>query len=98
MAGDNIKSTVLASRDLFSVERCPLDYYCAKTWDELEKTENPNVAFCAECSSEVYLCQTVEEFDIKAQEGGCVAYLVVKAGTELVIDNPVGLPKRKPNS
>lgn len=89
------KLTRIASKDLFSVERCPLDYYCAKTWDELQKTENPNVAFCNDCSSEVYLCQTVEEFDVKAEEGGCVAYLVVKAGTELVIDNPVGLPKRK---
>lgn len=98
MTGDNKKSTVLASRDLFSVERCPLDYYCAKTWDELDKTEKPNVAFCKECSSEVYLCQTVEEFDIKAKEGECVAYLVVAAGTELVVDNPVGIPKKKLSS
>lgn len=89
------KLTTFASKDLFSVERCPLDYYCTKTWDELDKTEKPNVAFCKECSSEVYLCQTVEEFDMKAEEGGCVAYLVVKAGTEIIIDSPVGLPKRK---
>ena len=32
--------------------------------------------------------------DIKAKEGRCVAYLVIAAGTETVIDSPLGLPKR----
>lgn len=95
MSDVNKQYTVIASGDLFSVERCPLDYYCAKTWEELQKTDKPNVAFCTECSSEVYLCNTVKEFDIKAQEGGCVAYRVYEKGTEFVIENPVGLPKRK---
>lgn len=94
MSQDAEKQSVIASKDLFSVERCPLDYYCAKTWDELDKTEKSNVAFCRECSSDVYLCQTVEEFDVKSEEGGCIAYLVMAAGTELVIDSPVGIPKR----
>ena len=84
----------IASKDLFSVERCPLDYYCAKTWDELDKTDNNDISYCKECSSEVYMCKTVEDFDIKAKEGRCVAYLVIAAGTETVIDAPLGLPKR----
>lgn len=95
MSKESEKRTIIASSDLFSVERCPLDYSCAKTWDELNKTDNPNVAFCTECSSEVYLCNTVEEFDVKALEGGCVAYRVYEKGTEFVIDDPVGLPKRR---
>lgn len=95
MLSENKNLSAITLSDLFSVERCPLDYYCAKTWDDLEKTEKPNVAFCKDCSSKVYLCQTVEEFDAKSEEGGCVAYLVVAKGTQLVIDNPVGLPKRR---
>jgi hypothetical protein len=81
--------------DILSVERCRLDYNCAKTWDELESTDKPNIHFCKECSSEVYFCSTMEEFDIKAQEGVCVAYCVVEAGSQVIIDKPVGLPKRE---
>ena len=88
------KQKVTISSDILSVERCPLDYYCAKTWDELERTDKTNVHFCKECSSEVYFCSTMEEFDIKAQEGVCVAYCVVEAGTQVVIEKPLGLPKR----
>jgi hypothetical protein len=94
MSKNTDNQVVIAPRDLFSVERCPLDYYCAKTWDELDRTENPNVAFCKECSSDVYMCDTVEEFDVKAAEGVCVAYRILEAGSELIIDSPLGLPKR----
>lgn len=82
------------TKDILSVDRCPLEYSCAKTWDELEATDKPNIHFCKECSSEVYFCKTVEEFDLKAEQGMCVAYCVVEAGTEIVIDRPVGIPKR----
>jgi hypothetical protein len=62
--------------------------------DELESTDKTNVHFCKECSSEVYFCETVEEFDLKSEQGMCVAYCVVEAGTQVVIEKPVGLPKR----
>jgi DNA-directed RNA polymerase subunit RPC12/RpoP len=91
MTDKNIRTI---SADILSVERCPLDYYCAKTWDELEPTDKANVHFCKDCSSEVFFCETVEEFDLKAQQGMCVAYRVVDAGTQVVLEKPVGLPKR----
>jgi hypothetical protein len=88
------KMISIASKDLFTIERCPLEYSCAKSWGELDATGKLNIRFCKECSSEVFMCQSVEEFDAKAEQGLCVAYRILEIGTELIINSPLGLPKR----
>ena len=82
--------------DLLEIENCPLDYVCAKTWDDLAETNEQNVRFCTQCNHEVYFCETMEEFDKRAAAGECVAYLCYRDDGRLpaYIDNPVGLPKR----
>ncbi len=80
--------------DIFDIERCPLDYYCTKKWDELQVSNSPKVRFCSKCSHEVYLCETVAEFDKKSAEGACVALRIRKKGNG-VIEMPLGLPVRK---
>jgi hypothetical protein len=84
--------------DLLETENCPLNYYCAKSWDELIETKNPAIKFCKQCNHEVYFCETMEDFNKRALAGQCVAYLVYKdTGLgKVAVDNPIGLPKRPP--
>ncbi len=77
----------------FDIERCHLDYYCTKTWGELEVTDNPDIRFCKKCEHEVHLCKTLEEFDTKSADGRCVAYEIIRNDGEIQV--PLGLPKRK---
>jgi hypothetical protein len=82
--------------DLLEAYNCPLDYVCAKTWLELTPTSVAKVRFCSQCKHEVYFCETMEEFEKRADAGQCVAYLCYKdeGACSSFVDNPVGLPKR----
>lgn len=80
--------------DIFDIERCPLDYYCSKTWEELSITNTPKIKFCEKCKHEVYLCETVEEYDLKASQGICVALQLKSTRDRVVVEKPLGLPSR----
>lgn len=83
--------------DIFDIENCPLDYSCAKTWDELIDTNDPNIKFCKECLKNVRYCETIEEFDEMSKIGHCVAYRVYKHGENdgVIWEATLGLPARK---
>ncbi len=86
--------------DIFSIENCPMDFYCSKTWDELVDTEKIGIKFCHDCKKEVTFCNTMKEFEESSKLGICVAYLAFShAETEewrnQKWDVTLGLPRRK---
>ncbi len=48
-------------------------FKCYKSWDDLERTDNPAISFCGDCKKNVYYCETPEELNFAIAENLCVA-------------------------
>jgi len=86
--------------DLFHLENCRLDFYCAQDWDSLIETDDNKTRLCLVCKEYVRYCETQEEFDESSQAGICVA---IKTFTHEDIEKlrqqewsvTLGIPKRE---
>lgn len=86
--------------DLYDIQHCPLDFYCAKDWNTLIPTKDPNLKFCTECKENVRYCETYEEFERQSELGHCVAFMSFShEDIEELKRHPfqvtLGIPKRK---
>lgn len=86
--------------DLFDVQNCSLDYYCAQDWDTLIPTKDPNFKYCTVCKENVRFCNTYEEFQEVAEQGHCVAFMSfsheqIEEMRKTPLTVTLGIPKRK---
>ena len=52
---------------------CRFKFKCYKSWDDLERTDNPAISFCGDCKKNVYYCETPEELNFAIAKNLCVA-------------------------
>lgn len=52
---------------------CKFSYCCPLEWDQLKRTNNPDVRFCHECSENVYMVDNEYDFHKLGKEKKCVA-------------------------
>ncbi|MFZ9379024.1 MAG: hypothetical protein ACO25E_09520, partial [Burkholderiaceae bacterium] len=45
------------------LRNCKFKFKCYKSWDDLERTDNPAISFCGDCKKNVYYCETPEELN-----------------------------------
>ena len=86
--------------DLYDIQNCSLDYYCAQDWNTLIPTTDENYKFCMVCKEKVRFCSTYEEFEKQAEVGHCVAFMSFShEDIEKLKEQPfqvtLGIPKRK---
>ena len=55
------------------LRNCKFKFKCYKSWDDLERTDNPAISFCGDCKKNVYYCETPEELNFAIAENLCVA-------------------------
>ena len=53
---------------------CQMEYECPKQWDELKKTDDPNIRDCDACGKPVHFISTENELEDAAMKGSCVAF------------------------
>lgn len=76
--------------------RCELSLVCARGWDELETTGDPNQRHCDQCDRRVHLASSPAEFAAIRQAGGCVAVMLSADSVELPEPGPpvmLGVPR-----
>ena len=86
--------------DLYDVQNCSLDFYCAQDWNILVPTNDPKFKYCTVCKENVRFCETYEDFDEMSEQGHCVAFMSFShEDIERLKREPfsvtLGLPKRK---
>ena len=52
---------------------CNFSFQCPQRWDRLAATADTHVRHCSECSRDMHLVSTEEQFKSHAAEGHCVA-------------------------
>jgi len=55
------------------LRNCKFKFKCYKSWDDLERTDNPAISFCGDCKKNVYYCETPEELNFAIAKNLCVA-------------------------
>lgn len=55
------------------LRNCKFKFKCYKSWDDLERTDNPTISFCGDCKKHVYYCETPEELNFAIAKNLCVA-------------------------
>ena len=55
------------------LRNCKFKFKCYKSWDDLERTDNPAISFCGDCKKNVYYCETPEELKFAIAKNLCVA-------------------------
>ena len=56
-----------------AIRNCHFAFRCHQSWLSLERTTDPRVRFCHECSRQVVLCQRDGELLAALQANQCVA-------------------------
>ena len=85
--------------DLYDIQNCILDYYCAQDWNTLIPTDDPNFKYCTVCKVAVRFCNTYEDFEEMAKIGHCVAFMSfthedIEAMKTQPFQVTLGIPKR----
>lgn len=59
----------------FPIANCPVQFrfQCPKLWENLKKTDKPDIRFCETCQKDVHLCRSMEEVHHHAALGNCIA-------------------------
>ena len=55
------------------LRNCKFKFKCYKSWDDLERADNPAISFCGDCKKHVYYCETPEELNFAIAKNLCVA-------------------------
>jgi hypothetical protein len=53
--------------------RVRFSFYCPKRWETLAPTESDGVRFCEHCNEQVHYVTTIQEAELRAKAGDCIA-------------------------
>ena len=57
-----------------SCETVQWAFKCPMRWQDLKVIDKEDVRFCNQCQRTVHRCDTIEELNLNAREGNCVAW------------------------
>jgi len=66
---------VIIEGDGTEVRNCKFVFKCPKFWAELQKSDDPDIRHCNECSEFVYRCTSNKDIAIAIKRNRCVAIM-----------------------
>jgi len=75
-----------------TIQGCPMEFVCQKTWEDLKPTDDQRKRYCRECKENVHFCITQEELDQAVDQTHCVAYFIDEKRTEAESGMILGRP------
>lgn len=61
-----------------AIRNCAFKFRCEKKWQNLERTDNPEIRYCGTCGEDIHYVHTNKELRKAIEANQCVALVVAE--------------------